>query len=123
MNTTTIEGNLTRDVDLTYTDSGKAIAKFGVACNRNYDNAAGETTTITSFFNVVAWGEQGENVARSLSKGDRVIVVGEMQVRMYLDDNRTERTYVEINARAVAASMRWAEVNITRTDRAATVAA
>ena len=74
-NTVTLVGNITRDPELRFTQGGRAVASFGIAVNRRYQ-VNGEWQEQTSFFNVVAWGQLGENAAASLTKGARVIVTG-----------------------------------------------
>jgi len=81
-NTVTLVGNITRDPELRFTQGGRAVASFGIAVNRRYQ-VNGEWQEQTSFFNVVAWGQLGENAAASLTKGARVIVNGRLEQREY----------------------------------------
>ncbi|MBT5927226.1 MAG: single-stranded DNA-binding protein, partial [Verrucomicrobia bacterium] len=53
-------GNLTRDPELRYTPSGKAIAKLGLAVNRSWKTESGETRDETTFVDVDAFGRQAE---------------------------------------------------------------
>ncbi len=80
--TVTIVGNLTRDPELRFTAGGKGVASFGVAVNRRYQ-VNGEWQEKTSFFNVTAWDQLGENAAASLTKGARIIVSGRLEQREY----------------------------------------
>ncbi len=83
-NTVTIVGNVTRDPELRFTNTGRGMATFGVAVNRRWQNRqSGEWEEQVSFFNVVAWGDMGENIAGSIHKGDRVIVNGRLEQRSY----------------------------------------
>ena len=66
-NSVTLVGNLTREPELRFTNGGRAVATFGMAVNRRYQ-VNGEWQEQTSFFNVVAWGQLGENAAQSLSR-------------------------------------------------------
>ena len=61
-NTVTLVGNLTRDPELRFTQGGQAVASFGLAVNRRYQQN-GEWQEKTSFFNIIAWGQLGENAA------------------------------------------------------------
>ena len=70
-NSVTLIGNLTRDPELRFTTGGRGVASFGLAVNRRYQQN-GEWQEQTSFFNVVRWGDLGENAATSLTKGSRV---------------------------------------------------
>ena len=74
-NSVTLVGNITRDPELRYTTGGRGVASFGLAVNRRYQQN-GEWQEDTSFFNVVAWGDLGENAAASLNKGHRIVVTG-----------------------------------------------
>ena len=58
--TVTLVGNLTRDPELRFTNSGMAVATFGVAVNFRRQKQ-GEWEEETSFFNVTVFGEMGEN--------------------------------------------------------------
>lgn len=112
----TAVGNLTRDPDLRFTNTGRAIANFGIACNRRYQ-VNGEWQEETSFFNVSAWATLGENAAASLHKGDRVYVTGRLQQREYETKEGEKRSVVEITAEEIGPSLRWATVEIQKIDR------
>lgn len=115
----TVVGNLTREIDLRYTTSGKAVASFGVACNRRYQ-VSGSWEEKVSFFTVTAWDTLAENAAASLGKGSRVIVTGRLEQREYEAQDGTKRNVVEIVADEVGASLRWATVLIERVTREVT---
>lgn len=114
--TVTIVGNLSRDADLRFTQGGKGVASFGVACSRRYQ-VNNEWQEKTSFFNVTAWGTLGENVAASLVKGDRVIVTGRLEQREFDDKEGNKRSVVEIVADEIGPSLRWATADVTKTER------
>lgn len=115
-NTITIVGNLTRDPDLRYTQSGTARATLGVAVNRRWTNRrTRELEESVSFFNVVCWESLASNVAESVRKGDRVVVTGRLEQRTYeRPDDGESRSVVEIVAQDVAPSLRWATAPATR---------
>lgn len=115
-NSVTLIGNLTRDPELRYTASGRALASFGLAVNRRYQ-ANGEWQEQVSYFNVTAWGDLGENAAASLTKGSRAIVFGRLEQREYENREGEKRTIVEVVAEEVGASLRWAQAQIERTQR------
>lgn len=115
-NTVTLVGNLTRDPELRFTQGGRAVASFGIAVNRRYQ-VNGEWQEQTSFFNVVAWGQLGENAAASLTKGARIIVSGRLEQREYQTQQGEKRTVVEVNADEVAPSLRYATAQVERTSR------
>jgi len=94
-------GRLTRDPELRYTPSGKAVCKFGLAINRNYRNQEGNNVEDTLFINVSAWGRQAEHCSQFLKKGRRVAVNGELKSNNWQDREGNKRVTYEINARSV----------------------
>ena len=96
MNKVFLIGNLTRDPELSQLPSGVSVCKFGLAVNRNFTNSSGEREV--DFFNITAWRGLGENCAKYLSKGRKVSVVGNIQVRNYEDKDGNKRTAVDIVA-------------------------
>ena len=106
-NTVTLVGNLTRDPELRFTQSGQAVASFGLAVNRRYQQN-GEWQEKVSFFNVTAWGQLAENSASSLTKGGRVIVNGRLEQREYETREGDKRNVVEVVADEIGPSLRWA---------------
>ena len=114
--TVTLIGNLTRDPELRYTTGGRGVASFGLACNRRYQ-VNGEWQEQVSFFNVVAWGTLGENVAASLTKGTRVIVTGRLEQRSWETQDGEKRSVVEVVADEVGPGLRWAQAQVERNER------
>lgn len=116
----TVVGNLTRDPELRYTASGMAVATLGVAVNRRWqDRQSKEWKEETSFFNCVAWAELAENIAESVSKGDRVVIQGELQQRSWENAEGEKRSTVEVKILDLGASLRWATASLTKTQRKA----
>ncbi|MYI15259.1 MAG: single-stranded DNA-binding protein, partial [Acidimicrobiaceae bacterium] len=103
-NTVTVVGNVTRDPELRFAQSGMAIAQFGLAWNRRRQDQEDEV----SFFDVTCFRQLAENVAESLKKGARVVVYGTLQQRSWENDQGDRRSKVEILADDVAPSLRWA---------------
>ena len=114
--TVTLVGNLTRDPELRFTQSGQAIATLGIAVSRRYQQN-GEWQEKTSFFNITAWGQLGENAASSLSKGSRAIVTGRLEQRSYETQDGEKRSVVEVVADEIGPSLRWATAQVDRNDR------
>jgi single-strand DNA-binding protein len=112
----TVVGNLTREPELRFTNGGKGVASFGLAVSRRYQ-VNGEWQEKTSFFNVSAWDNLGENVAATLTKGMRVIVSGRLEVREYEAREGGKRTSVDIIADEIGPSLRWARATVERTER------
>jgi len=115
-NTVTLVGNLTRDPELRFTTGGRGVAQFGLAVNRRYQQN-GEWQDQTSYFNIVAWGTLGENIAATLTKGMRVIVSGRLEQREYQTREGDKRTAIEVNADEIEPSVRWATASVERTPR------
>ncbi len=115
-NSVTLVGNLTRDPELRYTTGGRGVASFGLAVNRRYQQN-GEWQEQVSFFNVVAWGDLGENSAASLNKGNRVVVTGRLQQREYETREGEKRSVVEVVADELGPSLRWAQAQVERITR------
>ena len=96
MNKVFLIGNLTRDPELSETNSGIAVCRFGLAVSRRRNSADAEAQT--DFFNVTAWRGLAENVARFTKKGNKVAVCGSIQIRNIEDNAGQKRTYVDIIA-------------------------
>ena len=111
-NTVTVVGNVTRDPELRFTPNGAAVTSFGLAWNRKGQN----DEEIVSFFDVTCWSGLAENVAESISKGDRVVVYGRLDQRSWESQEGERRSKVEIVADDVSPSLRWATVEITRNE-------
>ena len=116
-NTVTIIGNVTRDPELRYLTSGTALASFGVAWNNRYKDRNGDQVEDTSFFDVTCWRDLADNVAESISKGDRVIVYGKLEQRSWETQDGEKRSKVEIVADEVAPSLRWATAQVSKIRR------
>lgn len=96
MNKVFLIGRLTRDPELSATPSGVSVCKFGLAVNRNFTNSDGEREA--DFFNITAWRALAENCSKYLTKGKKICVVGNIQVRNYEDRDGNKRTSVDIVA-------------------------
>lgn len=87
-------GNLGRDPELKYTQSGKAVTSFSVAVNRQGGDGV-------DWVNVVCWGKLAEAVANYCAKGQMVLVEGSLQSRSYEGKDGIKRRVVEVVASAV----------------------
>jgi single-strand DNA-binding protein len=86
MNKVIIVGRLTRDPDVRYTQTGKAVASFSVAV----DSGFGENKR-ADFIPVVVWEKLAEICGNNLTKGRRVLVEGRLQIRDYEKDGQKRR--------------------------------
>ena len=96
MNKVFFIGNLTRDPELSETNSGVPVCRFAIAVNRRF--SAGDAERQTDFFNVTAWRGLADNVAKFCKKGNKVAVTGSIQIRNYEDNAGQKRTFVDIIA-------------------------
>ncbi|MGH9186151.1 MAG: single-stranded DNA-binding protein [Acidimicrobiales bacterium] len=117
-NTVTLVGNLTRDPELRFTNSGQAQATLGLAVNRRWQNRQSHAwEERTSFFNIVCWREMAENVAHSLQKGARIVVTGRLEQRSWETQEGDKRSVVEVTADEVGPSLRWATATVEKNER------
>ncbi len=117
-NSVTLVGNVTRDPELRFTPSGQAVATFGLAVNRRWQNRQNnEWEEQTSFFDVKCWAQMAENVGESLHRGARVVVSGRLEQRSWETEQGDKRSKVEVVADEIAPSLRWATVEITKNER------
>jgi len=95
-NFVSVDGNLTRDVEVRYSTSGTAFASFTVAHNRKV-----KERDEVHFFDVTAIGKYAEMIAERLRKGAAVLVVGSLRQSRWEDDRGGKRSKVEIVASQV----------------------
>ena len=92
MNKFIVTGNITKDAELRYTANDKAYSKFSIANNEGYgDNKK------TNFFNCTLWGKSAENLNRFLTKGQKVLITGKVEINDYKDKEGVERKIIDIN--------------------------
>ena len=87
-------GRLGRDPETRYTQSGKAVASFSLACS---EKRGGEEST--EWVNIVAWEKLAEICGQYLTKGSLVFISGRMQTRKWQDKEGGTRYTTEIVAR------------------------
>lgn len=104
MNTVKILGNLARDPEVRYTNTGKAVATFTVAATNTFTSSDGETKEQTAFINCVAWGKLGESVG-NLRKGNRAFVEGRLQTRSYETQDGQKKYVTEVVAGFIGTSL------------------
>lgn len=117
--TVTIVGNVTRDPELRFTNSGMAVANFGVASNfRKMNRQTNEwEEEEPTFYDVSCFQQFAENVAESISKGTRVVVTGRLRQRSWEGNDGEKRTRLEVLADEVGPSLRWATAEVQRSER------
>ncbi|RIK46912.1 MAG: single-stranded DNA-binding protein [Chloroflexi bacterium] len=91
-------GNLGRDPEMRYSQSGIPITNFSLAVNRRRRQADGNFADETSWYRVSLYRNQAESAIEWLKKGSRVLVEGQLRVRTYVGQDGVERTSVEVDA-------------------------
>ena len=92
MNKVFLSGNLTRDPEVRYTQTGKAYAKMGIAVRRPYS----KDKDAVDFFNLTAWDKTAEFCGRYLVKGSRVLLDGRLQTSTYENKDGVKVNAVDI---------------------------
>lgn len=101
VNKVILVGNLGKDPEVSYTQSGTARCRFSLATGER--RKVGESwEDHTEWHNIIVWGKQGENVGKFLSKGRQVYIEGKIQTRSWDDEKTGQKKYMtEINAQRV----------------------
>jgi single-strand DNA-binding protein len=86
-------GNLGKDPQLDYTQSGTARCRFSVATTEQYKDRDGQKQEKTEWHNIVLWGRVAEIAGEYLKKGRTVYIEGRIQTRQY-DDNDGNTKYI-----------------------------
>lgn len=89
-------GRLTRDVDVTYTQSGKAVSKFTIAIDSGYGDKKQ-----TDFINITCFDKLAEVAGNNIGKGRKILVEGRLQIREYQDKEGQKRRSTEILAQNI----------------------
>lgn len=82
MNKIFISGNLAKDPEIRYTQSGKAVMRTSIAVRRPFS----KEKDATDFFNIEAWEKTAEFFGRYLSKGSKILIEGRLQNNVYEKD-------------------------------------
>ena len=118
-NQLTLVGNLVSDPELRFTPSGAAVAKFTIASTPRYlDKTSNEWKDGDALFlSCQVWRQMAENVAESLEKGSRVMVIGTLKQRSYETKEGEKRTVYELDADEVGPSLKSATAKLTKMTR------
>lgn len=92
MNKLILLGRLTKDPEVRYTDTGKVVCQFTLAVDRPYSTNGQKEA---DFIPVVIWGKSGETAGNTITKGQRVLVEGRLQIRSYEDKTGSKRYITE----------------------------
>ena len=90
-NKVVLVGNLTRDIELRYSQSGMAIAKTAIATSRKF-TSNGEKKEEVMFIDLTFFGRSGEVANQYLRKGSKILVEGRLQFDQWVDQNGGKRS-------------------------------
>lgn len=94
LNKIMLAGRLTRDPEIRYTQSQKAVTTFTLAVERDYAPKGEEKQT--DFIDCVAW-TSAEFISKYFQKGSMAIVAGRLQIRDWTDKEGNKRRNAEVN--------------------------
>ena len=101
VNIAIVVGNLGKDPEVRFTQSGRAMANFSVATSDSWTGQDGNRQERTEWHNIVVWGKQAELCGQYLSKGRQVFIQGRIQTRSWEDKTGNTRYTTEIVAQRV----------------------
>jgi single-strand DNA-binding protein len=81
-------GNITRDIELRYTQSGLAVTDIGLAVNDRRKTQSGEWVDETTFVDITLWGRQAEIASEYLGKGSQVLIEGRLKLDTWEQDGQ-----------------------------------
>lgn len=115
-NTYYIAGNLTKDPVVSTTPNGTTVVNFTIAATtRVLDPQTSQYKDAgTVFMRCTAWRALGEHVAKSLTKGMRVIAYGKLEQSTYEAEDGSRHTSIKLSVEDIGASMRFATAQITQ---------
>ena len=96
LNKVILIGNLTRDPEMRYTNSGTPVVTFGMATNKSWKDAEGETKELAEFHNLVAWNKMAEICQQLLAKGMKIYIEGSLSTRSWEAEDGSTKYKTEI---------------------------
>ncbi len=94
MNRVTLCGRFSKNIELRYTNSKKAVLSNSLAVNRNFKNDKGEIEA--DFINVIAFDKKAELIEKYCKKGDKILVNGRLSTRNYENDKGVKQYVTEV---------------------------
>jgi len=85
-------GNLTRDIEMKFTQGGMAIAKTAIATSRKFKSNTGEQKEEVCFVDITFFGRSAEIANQYLRKGSKILVEGRLQFEQWTDQNGQKRS-------------------------------
>ena len=96
VNKVILVGNLGKDPEVRYLESGVAVANFTIATTESYKDKEGKRVDQTEWHNVVLWRGLAEVAEKFLKKGNQVYIEGKIRTRSYDDKDGIKRYVTEI---------------------------
>ena len=99
INHAVLGGNLVRDPETRYTQSGMAVGSFTIANDRKYQGRDGNLVEETSYIGCTAFGKTAENISQYFRKGNRILVQGRLSQETWEDKatgQKREKTKVVV---------------------------
>ena len=87
-NRVVLVGNITREIELRYTQSGTAVTDIGLAINERKKNPSGEWVDDPQFIDVTLWGRTAEVAAEYLGKGAPILIEGRLKLETWESDGQ-----------------------------------
>lgn len=87
-NQVTLVGNVTRDIEVKYLQSGKAVCEVGLAVNEKYKDDAGQWVDNTVFVDCSLWGRTAEIAGEYVKKGDAILIGGKLKMDSWEKDGK-----------------------------------
>ena len=98
----TLVGNLGRDPEMRYTPSGVPVTSFSVATSRRYQGQDGQWQEKTIWFRATAWRKTAETVSQYLTKGSKVLIIGELEEpRPWTDKDGNTQVSLEVTVQTI----------------------
>lgn len=98
VNKVILVGNLGRDPEIRYTQTGTPVTNFTMATSERWTDPSGEKREKTEWHRIVVWGKQAEVAAEYLRKGRQVYIEGSLQTREWTDREGNKRYTTEVRA-------------------------
>ena len=101
VNKVILVGNLGKDPEVRFTNTGSAVANFSIATSDVWNDRDGKRQERTEWHNIVVWGKTAEHCGQYLAKGRQVYIEGSIRTRSYDDKSGNKRYVTEVVAQRV----------------------
>jgi single-strand DNA-binding protein len=96
LNKVFLAGNLTKDPELRYIQTGTAFAELRLAVNRKYKAGNGEWKEEVTYVTVETWGKDAEACGERLRKGSPVLVEGRLRLNEWTSQDGEKRSMLQV---------------------------